>query len=316
MDFNFRERVSVFAGVHPHPIAVQTLPEVFACIQSDPGMKEQTQALRCILAAQGKDAFDRAKCRLPAVTFGGIFRHRAKAKAALVDYSGLGPLDIDKGLMDPAATRVALMRLPWIVLAYVSPSGRGVKAVARYASTDPLLHDVYTLHACRLIRESLGDCIDKAQHDYSRLSFLAGDSEAWFRPDGARLMVPDDLLQPLKPERTNVCHRRRHSGITGQDSPLPAWQADLRQHVAERVLGEIEWVDAVTGYFICPGADKHTHADKDDDCRVVLSGVPSVSCFHTSCAAEIAETNRELRSRIGTEEKRGYAIALRNGGAE
>lgn len=307
-----RERVSVYAGVDPHPIAVQTLPEVFASIQQDPGLRRQTQALRRILAAQGKEAFDRAKCELPAVTFAGRFQRRAKA--ALVEYSGLGPLDIDRGVTDPAATRDALQGLPWIVLAYVSPSGRGVKAVARFDNADPLLHNVYTSHACTLVCALLGDVIDDAQGDASRLSFLAGDAEAWLRPDAQRLAVPADGVRP----KTNADHarpvRRPHPG--GADGELPGWQAELRSHVAARVLGEIEWSDAVTGFCACPGAAKHTHRDKGDDCRVVLSGVPSVSCFHTSCAAEIAAANRELRSRIGVEEKSGRAVALRRGGGQ
>lgn len=307
-----RERVSVFAGVNPHPIAVHSLPEVFAAIQRDPGLRRQTQALRRILATEGKEAFDRAKCGLPAVTFGGIFERRAKA--ALVDYSGLGPLDVDRRVTDPAATRDALQRLPWIVLAYVSPSGRGVKAVARFDNADPLLHNVYTSHACTLVRALLGDVVDDAQGDASRLSFLAGDAAAWFRPDAQRLAIPSDSV----PRKTNVDHarpvRRPHPG--GADEDLPDWQAELRQQIAERVLGAIDWADAVTGYCACPGEAKHTHRDKADDCRVVVSGVPTVSCFHTSCGLEIAAANRELRSRVGVEEKSGRALALKRGGAE
>lgn len=306
-----REQVSVYNGVNPHPVEAATLLEVFNHVQTDASLLIRTTSLRRLLDGRGKDAFDRVKCRLPAVTFAGVFSRRAKS--ALKSYSGLAPLDVDQGVDDPAGIRDALYRLPWIALAYISPSARGVKAVARLNNSDPTLHGVYTAHACQLVRGLLGDVVNLAQHDYSRLSFLAADREAWFRPAGPRLHVHPEALHVTArmSQRAVPSHRR-----SGQDTPLPDWQVELRRGVAERVIGAIEWTDEATGYCVCPGAFRHTHRDKADDCRVVVSGVPSVSCYHTSCSAEIVDANRELRSRVAIEEKSSRALALKRGGAQ
>lgn len=75
--------------------------------------------------------------------------------------------------------------------------------------------------------------------------------------------------------------------------------ASRQQSFAEEILGDIDWADEVTGYCSCPGIELHTTPDGDRDCRVKLDGVPTISCFHGSCQAAVAEANRQLRRGVG-----------------
>ncbi len=66
--------------------------------------------------------------------------------------------------------------------------------------------------------------------------------------------------------------------------------------VAEEILGTIEWIGDDQGFAQCPGASLHTGNSGRRDCKVYLSPVPTVSCFHQSCRHHIEDTNRRLRS--------------------
>jgi hypothetical protein len=70
--------------------------------------------------------------------------------------------------------------------------------------------------------------------------------------------------------------------------------------VAERVLGEIAWVNETEGYCECPGRHQHTSGDGRRDCKVYLDRVPTVYCLHASCASSLTRKNAELREAIRT----------------
>jgi hypothetical protein len=76
-----------------------------------------------------------------------------------------------------------------------------------------------------------------------------------------------------------------------------------RQEIAAALLGEIDWYSEVEGYCRCPGFEKHTTPDGERDCRVLLDGVPTISCFHQSCSKWIEAYNTSLRTQIGAEEE-------------
>jgi hypothetical protein len=82
------------------------------------------------------------------------------------------------------------------------------------------------------------------------------------------------------------------------------------QGIAENLLGEVTWTEVDTGYCRCPGADLHTNPNGPRDCRVIVSGAPTVFCLHSSCAGAVEEANRRLRSEIGKAECSGRAMPL------
>jgi len=64
------------------------------------------------------------------------------------------------------------------------------------------------------------------------------------------------------------------------------------------IHGAIDWQTEVSGFCRCPGEAFHTSANGKKDCRVNVDGVPTIFCFHASCAAAVAEANRRLRKEI------------------
>ena len=68
---------------------------------------------------------------------------------------------------------------------------------------------------------------------------------------------------------------------------------DPRQ-MAASIVGAIEWQSAVSGYCRCPGESLHTHKSGKKDCRVCVDGVPTIFCFHSSCAPAVADANKRL----------------------
>jgi hypothetical protein len=71
------------------------------------------------------------------------------------------------------------------------------------------------------------------------------------------------------------------------------------RHVAERMLGPVDWQTEVSGFCRCPGEAFHTSHDGKKDCRVNVDGAPTIFCFHASCAPAVAEANRRLRRELG-----------------
>lgn len=83
-------------------------------------------------------------------------------------------------------------------------------------------------------------------------------------------------------------------------STHPLTQAE---RIAEGLLGEITWQDD-RGFCRCPGHERHTGSTGKRDCTVFLGNErpPTIYCVHTSCAGEVADKNRSLRSAIGRAE--------------
>jgi hypothetical protein len=74
---------------------------------------------------------------------------------------------------------------------------------------------------------------------------------------------------------------------------------DPRQ-AAAGIVGAVDWHSAVSGYCRCPGESLHTHKTGKKDCRVCVDGVPTIFCFHSSCAPAVAEANKRLRRGLGS----------------
>jgi hypothetical protein len=75
--------------------------------------------------------------------------------------------------------------------------------------------------------------------------------------------------------------------------------SDPRQ-AAAAIVGEVDWQNPVSGFCRCPGESLHTHRTGTKDCRVCVDAVPTIYCFHASCAPAVAEANRRLRRALGS----------------
>lgn len=73
----------------------------------------------------------------------------------------------------------------------------------------------------------------------------------------------------------------------------------LRDIAADVLRCSIDWRNDARGYCPCPGAGFHSTRTARRDCMVAVDAVPSLTCVHSSCSAEVAAATVRLRSAIG-----------------
>lgn len=76
---------------------------------------------------------------------------------------------------------------------------------------------------------------------------------------------------------------------------------DSHTTVIDTLFGDaIEWDehDSSTGYISCPGESKHTGKTGRKDCRIYLSGVPTVFCLHQHCKEACDELTENVRGAL------------------
>jgi len=93
---------------------------------------------------------------------------------------------------------------------------------------------------------------------------------------------------------------------TAEHSPSQYKAPINYQKVAEEVLGYIDWETPTKGHCACPGIQLHTKPNGKHDCRVYVGDgrAHTITCFHDNCQSKVDEANRELRSRLGTQENK------------
>jgi hypothetical protein len=85
--------------------------------------------------------------------------------------------------------------------------------------------------------------------------------------------------------------------INPASSPAPTAPASAPA-IAEKVLGEIDWISPTEGYCECPGKDRHTSKNGQRDCMLYLDRVPTLHCVHASCKPATEAANRKLRAAL------------------
>lgn len=81
------------------------------------------------------------------------------------------------------------------------------------------------------------------------------------------------------------------------DPPEPA--PNIKQTV-EKLLGQVVWISPLEGFVVCPGQSLHTRRAGNQDCKIYLDNVPTITCFHASCTKAIDVANRRLRRELST----------------
>ena len=171
------------------------------------GLDEKTRTCH-ILASTDEDAYKKFKEKqLPAVTFAGTFTKRNAR--GLKKHSGLIVLDID-GLMPSQIPDllVALAQHPYVVLAFVSPSGMGIKVVV---CVDPIpendLEHKGAYQACldtfEELQEEFEFEIDTSGKDCSRMCYLAHDPIAIVNANARSIDWDREAWNTAETERLN-----------------------------------------------------------------------------------------------------------------
>lgn len=166
------------------------------------------------------------KERLPNIMFSGQFNHRSKA--GLLEHSGLIVLDFDD-VDDLQELKDTVSGLPWVVMAFVSPSGNGLKAVARISKSKEL-HEQY-FDGLRAHFSSMGVGVDKSGRDWSRICFDSIDPDLYYNPDAAMVDLQHLSKEPEKP-KTNPqrSHGQRDTWAFQQVTKIISYSRDGERH--------------------------------------------------------------------------------------
>ena len=175
-------------------MATTTLSDLIEAIRSDE-FASKIARLRSTLAAGDDDGYAVAKKDLQAVSISGTAEgKRAKAiEEGRFTHSGLLQLDFDAA--DNIGWTVEeiveiLQAEPRIVAAFVSPSGHGVKGIARIPVCQTRDEHVAAFAAARAHFRAHNLTIDEACKDPVRLMFISHDPGAWLDLDRTALFEP------------------------------------------------------------------------------------------------------------------------------
>lgn len=216
-----------------------------------------TGKVDAVRKAKTKEEKEKAKMRLPAVTWNGTFK--TKNRSGLIHYSSFTALDFDHiqpEKMDGFGKW--LQSFQCVYAYYITPSGKGYKAVILHDNYEPLYHyDLYN----QLLK--LFDCpeIDKSTTDLARGNFLSYDPNLWKNPDPEPFHFVPSTSEPIIPETVTETIIRDEAGnemITEDDSYVAKFLNTLSRQVVSddsiiRILGKI-W----TGKSIANGRNNTT----------------------------------------------------------
>ena len=248
----FSPRLSIYNGVLDTEGVVTTFDAVVRRIRTgDKGLAEKTRLLN-VLYETDPDAYNKEKLKLPAVTWCGHFQRRAAS--ALVQQSGFVVLDFDD--VDIGSLLSELAPHPNVRFAFVSPSGRGVKAVI---PVDPVPTGTAEHEAVfAAISEAFEHIapVDPSGSDVSRLCFLAFDPQAIDKLDAAPFQwTPPDTV-PTPPPLTTLTDAERENLI---DS-LRAFEAELQASHGETLRWDADNKTQALPKRLCPET-QHKHPD-------------------------------------------------------
>jgi hypothetical protein len=228
-------------------------------------------------AKAAKKAVDGDKKNVDGIMSSGFFT--ARGDKNLKTYSQILCGDVDGLATDQIGVVYdQIASDPHCLFVSVSPTASGVKFFCR-TTGDASQHERSVAAMAKHFRDTYGIELDPACKNVERLCFAPDNASEW----NGDAVPFDPLPVELKAERV-----KSQSAIVA---------GSTREQIAEKLLGEIQ-----DGICKCPGQHLHTSANGAKDCKVMLDGVPTIKCFHNSCAGIVAGVNHELRSQIGRAE--------------
>ena len=192
------------SATSPSAMATTTLEDLIEAIRSDEFSAKITK-LRSTLAAGDDDGYAVAKKDLQAVSISGTCEgRRAKAiEEGRFIHSGFLQLDFDAA--DNVGWTVEeiveiLQAEPRIVAAFVSPSGAGVKGIARIPVCKTKEQHVAAFVAARNHFRAHNLTMDEACKDPVRLMFVSHDPGAWIDLNRSSMFEPAEAVEPELPK--------------------------------------------------------------------------------------------------------------------
>lgn len=254
---HFRTKISLFNRItdinHPEEYEIDKVLDIIKT-SSYYHVAEKVDAVR---KAKTKEEKEKAKMKLPAVTWNGTFK--TKNRSGLIHYSSFTALDFDHIQPEKMDEFEKWLQSFLCVYAYYStPSAKGYKAIILHDNYEPLYHyDLYN----QLLK--LFDCpeIDKSTTDLAKGNFLSYDPNLWKNPKPQPFHFIPSTPEPIIPETVTETIIKDEAGnemITEDDSYVAKFLNTLSRQVVSddsiiRILGKI-W----TGKSIANGRNNTT----------------------------------------------------------
>lgn len=205
---HFRTKISLFNRItdinHPEEYDIDKVLDIIKT-GSYYHVAGKVDAVR---KAKTKEEKEKAKMKLPAVTWNGTFK--TKNRSDLIHYSSFTALDFDHiqpEKMDGLGKW--LQSFQCVYAYYITPSGKGYKAIILHDNYEPLYHyDLYN----QLLK--LFDCpeIDKSTTDLARGNFLSYDPNLWKNPNPEPFHFVPSTSEPVIPETVTETIIRDEAG--------------------------------------------------------------------------------------------------------
>lgn len=198
------EKFSLFQNLHAYGSRTVGWDEIVRLVRHDDGVRRQTEVYRKMQEALGKPEADE-KVKRKTAAFAVPVRFDGSGRQALhvVEFTGVGMVDIDHmGEADIKQAERNIKNDPHTLLCYTTLSGRGLRILYRYrrkqadAPLDATTWPAAFLVGNRYYARLTGCDYDPQCSDYTRISVLAHDPEAYYNPEAEPLVVRDeDILQ-------------------------------------------------------------------------------------------------------------------------
>lgn len=240
---HFRTKISLFNRItdinHPEEYEIDKVLDIIKT-SSYYHVAEKVDAVR---KAKKDEDKDKAKMKLPAVTWNGTFK--TKNRSDLIHYSSFTALDFDHiqpEKMDEFGKW--LQGFSCVYAYYITPSGKGYKAIILHDNYEPLYHyDLYN----QLLK--LFDCPEKdtSTVDLARGNFLSYDPNLWKNPNPEPFHFVSSTPEPVIPDIVTETIIKDETGneiITEDDSYVANFLNTLSRQVVSddsiiRILGTI-----------------------------------------------------------------------------
>lgn len=254
---HFRTKISLFNRItdinHPEEYEIDKVLDIIKT-SSYYHVAGKVDAVR---KAKTKEEKEKAKMKLPAVTWNGTFK--TKNRSDLIHYSSFTALDFDHiqpEKMDEFGKW--LQGFSCVYAYYITPSGKGYKAIILHDNYEPLYHyDLYN----QLLK--LFDCPEKdtSTVDLARGNFLSYDPNLWKNPNPQPFHFVPSTPKPIILDTVTETIIRDETGteiMTEDDSYVANFLNTLSRQVVSddsiiRILGKI-W----TGKSIANGRNNTT----------------------------------------------------------
>jgi hypothetical protein len=162
-------KTTFFKGLRStKPQKVTDISEILSGIQN--GLWKES-VLKCRTDLKYKDF-------LPCFTPTGVFNHRSIK--GLEEYNGVICLDIDH-VADPEVLKQRASKLGWVMAAFVTPSGQGLKVIVKTTATPETFKQTEAQVADAFL-EATGCARDNRCKDIARIQFVSYDPDMYYNP--------------------------------------------------------------------------------------------------------------------------------------